>query len=57
MDEEDYGDWGDEDDDAQVNDDSTAWKVRKGAVKVINSVIKSCPVQLKKYWRQIVILL
>ena len=44
MDDEDYGDWGDDDDDAAMNDDSTAWKVRKGAVKVINSVIKSCPV-------------
>ena len=44
MDEEDYGDWGDEDDNEGANDDSTAWKVRKGAVKVINAVIKSCPV-------------
>lgn len=52
MNDEDYGEWGDEfeDDDMQQADDSTAWKVRKGAVKVVIAVVKSCGVYLKEYW-------
>jgi len=52
--EEDEGGWGDEDgedgwgdEEEEQADDSSAWKVRKGAIKIINAMITSCPGQLK----------
>ena len=51
-------DWGsDFYDDEQDDDDDTAWKVRKSAIKVIDAIIVSCPVQLKEYWSKFVKLL
>ena len=43
--------------DEQVDDDDTAWKVRKSAIKIIDAIIVSCPVQLKDYWSPFVKLL
>jgi len=37
-------------DDEQDDDDDTAWKVRKSAIKIIDAIIVSCPIQLKEYW-------
>ena len=34
--------WGDDEEEAG-SDDSTAWKVRSGAIKIINAMIQSCP--------------
>jgi len=39
-------------DDEQDDDDDTAWKVRKSAIKILDAIIVSCPVQLKDYWLQ-----
>jgi cullin-associated NEDD8-dissociated protein 1 len=33
-------------DDEQDDDDDTAWKVRKSAIKIIDAIIVSCPLQL-----------
>jgi hypothetical protein len=33
-----------------VDDDDTAWKVRKSAIKIIEAIIVSCPLQLKDFW-------
>ena len=44
--------WGDSDFD-DINDDDdddTAWKVRKGAIKLIDAIIVTCPMQLKEFW-------
>lgn len=44
--------WGDSDFD-DINDDDdddTAWKVRKGAIKIIDAIIVTCPMQLKEFW-------
>jgi hypothetical protein len=54
--------WGDEDggwddDEPEQADDSSAWKVRKGAIKIINAMILSCPGQLKEYWKRYLLLL
>ena len=44
-DEEDAEGWGDDgyDDQIDVGDDDTAWKVRKAALRVIEGTILSCP--------------
>ena len=55
WDDDEGGGWGDEDE--QEADDSTAWRVRKGAIKIINAIIVSCPVQLKQFWKQYLLLL
>ena len=58
MDNGEEEDWGsDFYDDEQDDDDDTAWKVRKSAIKVIDAIIVSCPVQLKEYWSKFVKLL
>jgi cullin-associated NEDD8-dissociated protein 1 len=47
MADEDLGDWGSDFDDgdqgALDDDDDTSWKVRRGAVGVLNAVIKTRP--------------
>lgn len=51
--------WGSEveaDDDGGDIDD-TAWKVRKGAVKIIDSLAISCGPQLKSQWQEMIELL
>ena len=51
MDDGDGEGWGSEFyDDEQDDDDDTAWKVRKSAIKIIDAIIVSCPVQLKQVW-------
>jgi predicted RNA-binding protein Jag len=60
--EEEDGGWDDEeggwdDDEPEQADDSSAWKVRKGAIKIINAMILSCPAQLKEYWKRYLMLL
>ena len=44
-------------DDEQDDDDDTAWKVRKSAIKILDAIIVSCPVQMKEYWTMFVDLL
>jgi len=39
-------------DDEQDDDDDTAWKVRKGAIKIIEAIVVSCPSQLRDFWKQ-----
>jgi cullin-associated NEDD8-dissociated protein 1 len=57
ADEDDDGGWGDSDgygvEEAQ-DDDDTAWKVRKAAVKIIDGLVLSCPSHLKANWAQFV---
>lgn len=63
MNDEGGDDWGEDGDDAWGDDeeagadDSTAWKVRSGAIKIINAMIQSCPGQLKEYWKRYLLLL
>ena len=58
MDDGDAEGWGSEFyDDEQDDDDDTAWKVRKSAIKIIDAIIISCPVQLKQVWSNYVQLL
>jgi hypothetical protein len=50
--------WGDGyDDEVDLGDDDTAWKVRKAAIKIIEGIIISCPVELKDYWVKFIHLL
>jgi len=44
-------------DDEQDDDDDTAWKVRKGAIKIIDAIVVSCPLKLRDLWKQYVDLL
>ena len=53
--------WGDDDADAwgdeeEEGDSSSAWKVRQGAIKIINAMIQSCPGQLKEFWKRYLML-
>jgi len=56
MDDQEY-DWASEMEDGQDDDDDTAWKVRKGATKVIDAMVSSCPESLREYWQEYVALL
>ena len=56
MDDQEY-DWASEMEDGQDDDDDTAWKVRKGATKVIDALVSSCPESLREYWQEYVALL
>ena len=40
-------DYGGEED---MNDDDTAWKVRKASTKIVDALVLACPGQLKDYW-------
>ena len=40
-------DYGGEED---MNDDDTAWKVRKASTKIVDALVTVCPGQLKDYW-------
>ena len=44
-------------DEEQDDDDDTAWKVRKSAIKIIDAIIVSCPLQLQEYYAKFVDLL
>mgnify|MGYP001018963282 CR=1 FL=1 len=44
-------------DEEQDDDDDTAWKVRKSAIKIIDAIIVSCPMQLREYYIKFVDLL
>ena len=58
MDEDDG--WGADDgydDQDDMNDDDTAWKVRKSSVKIIEALVGSCPGFLKAKWGNFVDLL
>jgi hypothetical protein len=52
MGEEDDEGWGSDDfgADEDINDDDTAWKVRKSSVRIIDGLATSCASSLKNFW-------